>query len=129
MLRAGLCGLLQIVGEGRTEFLCRFTTLPTFAKAAITVAGTGGSAPWARVCQIPRCEVPRMSLEDLDRSLPDAASASDVIHRRWLLSKRAEDGRPLLVREDRVVYPTGFTTRQGGSTAMEAAEMSRTTLH
>jgi hypothetical protein len=70
-----------------------------------------------------------MSLEDLDRPLPDAASASDVIHRRWLLSKRAEDGRPLLVREDRVVYPSGFATRQGGSTAMDAAEMSSTTLH
>jgi hypothetical protein len=70
-----------------------------------------------------------MSLEDLDRPLPDAASASDVVHRRWLLSTRAADGRPLFVREDRVVHPTGFTTRQGLSTAMEAAEMPSTTLH
>ncbi len=70
-----------------------------------------------------------MSLEDLDRPLPDAASAPDVVHRRWLLSKRAEDGRPLLVREDRVVHPNGFTKRQALSRTMEAAEMPSTALH
>ena len=63
-----------------------------------------------------------MSLDDVDRPLSGAVSATEVIHRRWVLSKRAEDGRPLLVREDRIVHPTGFATRTRRSTATEAAE-------
>jgi hypothetical protein len=39
-----------------------------------------------------------------------------------LLSKRAEDGRPLLVREDRVVHPTGFASRGRRSAAPKDAE-------
>jgi hypothetical protein len=34
-----------------------------------------------------------------------------VIHRRWVLSKRPDDGRPLLIREDRVLHPGGFAPR------------------
>lgn len=66
-----------------------------------------------------------MSLDDVDRPLSGAVAATEVIHRRWVLSKRAEDGRPLLVREGRIVHPTGFATRARRSTATEAAEASR----
>jgi hypothetical protein len=67
-----------------------------------------------------------MSLDDADRPLPGAVSETDVIHRRWVLSKRADDGRPLLVREDRIVHPTGFATRARLPTAAEAAEAAST---
>lgn len=49
-----------------------------------------------------------MSLEDVDRPSSGSGPAAEVVHRRWLLSKRVDDGRPLLVREDRVVHPSGF---------------------
>jgi hypothetical protein len=61
-----------------------------------------------------------MSLDDADRPLPGAVPATDAIHRRWVLSKRADDGRPLLVREDRIVHPTGFRTQARSLTAAEA---------
>ena len=61
-----------------------------------------------------------MSLDDVDRPLSGAVPATEVVHRRWVLSKRAEDGRPLLVREDRIVHPKDFGTRALGSTAAEA---------
>ena len=61
-----------------------------------------------------------MSLDDVDRSLPGAMPGAEAIHRRWVLSKRADDGRPLLVREDRIVHPKDFGTRALGSTAAEA---------
>jgi hypothetical protein len=63
-----------------------------------------------------------MSLDDVDRPLSGAVSATEVIHRRWVLSKGAEDGRPLLVREDRIVHPNGFATGARRSPAAEAAE-------
>ncbi|HTU96778.1 MAG TPA: hypothetical protein VMF14_13115 [Solirubrobacteraceae bacterium] len=53
--------------------------------------------------------------------MPDPA-----VHRRWVLSKRAEDGRPLIVREDRVVHPKRFAARARGAVAMEAAEAEGT---
>jgi hypothetical protein len=62
-----------------------------------------------------------MSLDDVDRPLSGAVPATEVIHRRWVLSKRAEDGRPLLVREDRIVHPNDFGTRAPRSPAAEAA--------
>lgn len=52
-----------------------------------------------------------MTVEHVDRPTPGAAPVPDVVHRRWLLSKRADDGRPLLVREDKVVHPSGFGLR------------------
>lgn len=52
-----------------------------------------------------------MSLDEVDRPLPGAVPEMEVVHRRWLLSKRADDGRPLIVREDKVVHPTGFAAR------------------
>jgi hypothetical protein len=61
-----------------------------------------------------------MSLDDVDRPLPGAVPVTELIHRRWVLSKRAEDGRPLLVREDRVVHPSGFTPRARRTTATQA---------
>ncbi len=67
-----------------------------------------------------------MSLDDADRSLSGAVSATDVIHRRWVLSKRADDGRPLLVREDRIVHPNDFALRAPGPTAADAAEATST---
>ena len=60
-----------------------------------------------------------MSFEDSDRSPSAPAPSADVIHRRWVLSKRAADGRPQLVREDRVVHPSGFTTRGRRPSAAE----------
>ena len=62
-----------------------------------------------------------MSLDDVDRPLSGAVPATEVVHRRWVLSKRAEDGRPLLVREDRIVHPKDFGARALRSTATEAA--------
>jgi hypothetical protein len=49
-----------------------------------------------------------MSLDDVDRPLSGAVAATEVVHRRWVLSKRPDDGRPLLVREDKVVHPNRF---------------------
>jgi hypothetical protein len=49
-----------------------------------------------------------MSLDNVDRPSVGAVPVTEVIHRRWVLSKRADDGRPLLVREDKVVHPSGF---------------------
>jgi hypothetical protein len=63
-----------------------------------------------------------MSLDDVDRPLPGAVPPTDAIHRRWVLSKRADDGRPLLVREDRIVHPNDFGTRPRRSEAAQAAE-------
>jgi hypothetical protein len=63
-----------------------------------------------------------MSLDDMDRSFSGAVPVTEVIHRRWLLSKRADDGRPLLVREDRVVHPSDFAPRAQSSTARDAAD-------
>lgn len=63
-----------------------------------------------------------MSLDDVDRSLPGAMPETEVIHRRWVLSKRVDDGRPLLVREDRVVYPTGFVSRGRRMTGTQAVD-------
>lgn len=62
-----------------------------------------------------------MSVDDVDRPLPGAVPSTEVIHRRWVLSKRA-DGRPLLVREDRIVHPNDFGTQARRSTASEASE-------
>ena len=44
-----------------------------------------------------------MTREEFSRPSSEATPLADVVHRRWLLSKRVDDGRPLLVREDRVV--------------------------
>lgn len=63
-----------------------------------------------------------MSLDDVDRPLSGAVPETEVVHRRWLLSKRAEDGRPLLVREDKVVHPTAFAARARRMTATKAAD-------
>jgi hypothetical protein len=41
-----------------------------------------------------------------------------------VLSKRAEDGRPLLVREDRVVHPSGFTSQPPRTTAAQAGAVA-----
>lgn len=63
-----------------------------------------------------------MSLDDVDRPLSGAVPGTEVVHRRWLLSKRADDGRPLIVREDKVVYPTGFASRGRRAAAAQAAD-------
>jgi hypothetical protein len=63
-----------------------------------------------------------MSLDDVDRALPGAIPETEVIHRRWVLSKRAGDGRPLLVREDRVVHPSGVASRGRRMTGTQAAD-------
>jgi len=60
-----------------------------------------------------------MAPEKFSRPSPEAAPLAEVIHRRWLLSKRADDGRPLLVREDRVVHPGGFVARPRRSSSAE----------
>jgi hypothetical protein len=62
-----------------------------------------------------------MSLDDVDRPLSGAVPMTEVVHRRWVLSKRADDGRPLLVREDRAVHPSGFTSQPPRTTATQAA--------
>ena len=65
-----------------------------------------------------------MSLNDVERpfagAMPDAA-----VHRRWVLSKRADDGRPLLVREDRIVHPNGFAARARRLMAREATDAAQ----
>jgi hypothetical protein len=58
-----------------------------------------------------------MTPEEFSRPSSEAAPFADVVHRRWLLSKRPDDGRPLLVREDRVVHPSGFGPRPRRSDA------------
>jgi len=63
-----------------------------------------------------------MSLDDVDRPLPGAMPGTDAVHRRWVLSKRADDGRPLLVREDRIVHRPGFAARSRRAEATQAAE-------
>jgi hypothetical protein len=60
-----------------------------------------------------------MSPEDFPRPASEAASRPEVIHRRWLLAKRADDGRPLLVPEDRIVRPGRFATRPRRSTSAQ----------
>jgi len=68
-----------------------------------------------------------MSHDDVDRSVSAAMPETEVVHRRWLLSKRADDGRPLLVREDRVVYPSGFGIRARRASATKSADTTRGT--
>jgi hypothetical protein len=63
-----------------------------------------------------------MRLDDVGRPLPGAVPETEVVHRRWLLSKRADDGRPLIVREDKVGYPTGFASRGRRAAATPAAD-------
>jgi hypothetical protein len=63
-----------------------------------------------------------MSLDDVDRPMTSAMPAAEGIHRRWVLSKRVVDGRPLLLREDRVVHPSGLASRTRRVTAADAAE-------
>ena len=58
-----------------------------------------------------------MTREEFSRPSSEAAPLADVVHRRWLLSKRVDDGRPLLVREDRVVNPSGCVGRPRRSAA------------
>jgi hypothetical protein len=60
-----------------------------------------------------------MTREELSRPSSEAARLAEVVHRRWLLSKRADDGRPLLVREDRVIHPNGFVDRPRRTSAAE----------
>jgi hypothetical protein len=68
-----------------------------------------------------------MSLDDVDRPLTGPIPETEVIHRRWLLSKRADDGRPLFVREDKVVHPSGFASRGRLMTAPQAADTASST--
>ena len=63
-----------------------------------------------------------MSLDDVDRPLSGTMPETEVVHRRWLLSKRADDGRPLIVREDKVIYPTGFAARARRPTTPQSAD-------
>jgi hypothetical protein len=63
-----------------------------------------------------------MSLDDVDRPLSGAVPETEVIHRRWLLSKRPDDGRPMLVREDKVIHPTSFASRARRPSATQAAD-------
>jgi hypothetical protein len=63
-----------------------------------------------------------MSRDDVDRPSAGATPKTEVVHRRWLLSKRAEDGRPLLVREDELVHPSSFASRGRRITAAQAAD-------
>jgi hypothetical protein len=63
-----------------------------------------------------------MTVEHVDRPAPGAAPAPDVVHRRWVLSKRIDDGRPLLVREDKVVHPGGFGSRPRRAGVAQAAQ-------
>ena len=65
-----------------------------------------------------------MSHDDVDRSVFRAGLETEVVHRRWVLSKRADDGRPLIVREDRVVHPSGFGTRARHTPATKSADTS-----
>ena len=63
-----------------------------------------------------------MSLDDVERPLSGAGPEREVVHRRWLLFKRADDGRPLLVREDKGVPATAFGTRARHPAATQAAD-------
>jgi hypothetical protein len=67
-----------------------------------------------------------MSPEEFSRPSSQAASRPEVVHRRWVLSKRADDGRALLVREDRVVHPNGFVARPRQSTPTQTERVSGT---
>jgi hypothetical protein len=67
-----------------------------------------------------------MSRQDVETPSFRAASSSEVIHRRWVLSKRADDGRPLLIREDRVVHPGGFAARPRRSPSAETGRAGGT---
>lgn len=61
-----------------------------------------------------------MSPEEFERPSSGVAPRPEVVHRRWVLSKRADDGRPMLVREDRVVHPGGFKARPRRSTSTQS---------
>jgi hypothetical protein len=63
-----------------------------------------------------------MSLDHVNGPLSGAMAQTQVVHRRWVLSKRVDDGRPLLVREDRVVHPTGFVSRTRHTAAAQVAD-------
>jgi hypothetical protein len=63
-----------------------------------------------------------MSVDDVERPSPRAVPETQVVHRRWLLSKRVDDGRPLIVREDRVVHPNGFASRARRTNAAKGAD-------
>ena len=67
-----------------------------------------------------------MSLDDVERPVSGVVPETEVVHRRWLLSKRVDDGRPLIVREDRVVHPSGFAPRQRWTNATKAETTSGT---
>lgn len=67
-----------------------------------------------------------MSLDDVERPVSGVVPETEVVHRRWLLSKRVDDGRPLIVREDRVVHPSGFAPRQRRTNATKAETTSGT---
>lgn len=63
-----------------------------------------------------------MSLDDVDRPVSGAVPETEVVHRRWLLSKRADDRWPLIVREDKGGYPTGFASRGPRAAATQAGD-------
>jgi hypothetical protein len=63
-----------------------------------------------------------MSVDDVERPVSGAMPETEVVHRRWLLSTRADDGRPLIVREDRVVHPSGFVSRARRTKTAKAAD-------
>jgi hypothetical protein len=67
-----------------------------------------------------------MSPEAFSRPSSQAASRPEVIHRRWVLSRRADDGRALLVREDRVVHPNDFVARPRRSTSTQSERVGGT---
>jgi hypothetical protein len=67
-----------------------------------------------------------MSIENFDRPSSSAPDA-EVIHRRWLLSKRAGDGQPLLIREDKAIHPSGFAKRPRRAAARKDAESTTQT--
>jgi hypothetical protein len=66
-----------------------------------------------------------MSVNDVDRPPTGVMPAAEVVHRRWVLSKRAQDGRPTLVRDERVARRSGFASRAPRPTAAKAAETTR----
>jgi hypothetical protein len=63
-----------------------------------------------------------MSVDDAPRPVSGTVPETGVVHRRWLLSKRADDGRPLIVREDKVVHPSGFVSRARRTDAASRAD-------
>jgi hypothetical protein len=67
-----------------------------------------------------------MSVDDVERPVSGVVPEAKVVHRRWLLSKRVDDGRPLIVREDRVVHPSGFAPRARTNAANAADAKSGT---